>query len=78
MAKNNRIGLRLSDKTYNAIKEYCKTNNVSQSEYIRELVRQDNEDLTLNKKIENIEYEIKQIKGSIKVIKDRIPEGQEY
>jgi len=73
MAKNNRIGLRLSNKTYNAIKEYCKTNNVSQSEYIRKLVEQDN-GLTLENKIDSIEYKIDKIQSRIKEMDKKIPD----
>ena len=78
MAKSKDLHLKLSEKMHTTIEDRCREHNLNKSEYIRELIRQDDSDSTIDKKIENIEYEIKQIKKSVKSIKDRIPDDQGY
>lgn len=72
MAKNKNLHVRLSEETYNTIRDYCVEHNVNQSEYIRQLVEQDQSELTLKEHISSLEYEINGLQEDMEKVKNKL------
>ena len=75
MAKNKILNVRVSPELHKSIEDYCKSYNCNTSGLFRRAIKDKIGDLTLEKKVDDIDYRLKQVEKTVNKIDNRINQG---